>query len=283
MEKKSISITVHPSNGNAEFLTVNDALRQVLDMIEALEEIEINHERCRNIVWRLTDAHTNSPPFSVTAEAFPTSPEVSFVQEAGRVLAHAKEDVTRLMAGDWPTGLGLSAEKSLSRIFERNLKGISYTDVQIDGQPAFTIAPTKARVALEAIQRHESTAQQDDQRTEYGTVEGQVTGLTKHYSDPALLLRERLSGKPVTCVLCPALAEEIGPEHSWREAWQGEMYRFSGELVYGKDGALKKVRATYHEKIAWKDIPLEKFQSTDLVGSRSIREHLDEFWREKFG
>ena len=71
---KSISITVHPSDFSGEFLTVADALHQVLDMIGTLEGIEAGDKAERKIVWRLTEAHTNSPPFTLTAEAFPRDP-----------------------------------------------------------------------------------------------------------------------------------------------------------------------------------------------------------------
>lgn len=61
-------------------------MRQVLDLIEALDRSDAQSEGSAQIVWRLTEAHTNSPPFTVTAEAFPVDPAVSVTLAAQRIV-----------------------------------------------------------------------------------------------------------------------------------------------------------------------------------------------------
>lgn len=282
MSNRSISITIHPSQTEAEYLTVEDAMRQILDMVETLEKSEARSGAERRIVWRLTKAHTNSPPLTVTAEAFPSDPEVSIMYEATRILVHLKEDAERLMSGYSPKWMGPQAERSFSRVLARNLNGIARTEAQLDDMSGFSIVPSKARVAMDAIARDEVRAE-NYERVEIGTAEVEVIGLTKYYNAPALVVRERLSGEKLYCVLSESLARLIGPERSWHEAWQGKMYRFSGEMVFSKDGKLKRINAFQHEDVVWKNVELSDLANVDITAGKAIQEHLDEFWGENYG
>lgn len=281
-KNRTISITVHPSTVKGEYLTVEDALLQVLDIVSAAEASENESDGPRKIVWRLTDAHTNSPPFTVTAEAFSKDPEISVALEAGRALSHLQEDVQNLLDGKRPKWLTPAVEKPLFRALKRNLNGVSHTDVKIDGEHAFVVNPAKAQKAVAWLQ--ENTPQQDNfERTEIGTVEGEVIGLTKHYNAPALVVRERLSGERAVCVLSENLANEIGPNHSWMEVWQDQTHRFSGDLFYGKDGVLKRIKAHFIERVEWVDVPLSRLTEVNIVDDGEIQKHIDEFWGEKLG
>lgn len=281
-KNRSISITIHPSAVKGEYLTVEDAMLQVLDMISAVEAAESSSEASRKIVWQLTDAHTNSPPFTVTAQAFSKDPEVSVALEAGRALSHIHSDVQNLLDGKPPNWFTPEVEKPLVRALKRNLNGISHTSVKIDDLHAFTVSPPKAQRAIDWIEDHKEKPYSLE-RSEVGTVEGEVIGLTRHYNAPALVVRERLSGEKAVCVLSAKLAEQIGPEHSWMEVWQDETHRFSGDLHFSKDGALKRIAASHIEKVAWSDVPLADLRNVNVVDEKSIQEHLDEFWGENFG
>lgn len=282
MGNKSISITVHPSTIKNEYLTVEDAMRQVLDMIETIERTENAKESDRKIVWRLTEAHTNSPPFTVTAEAFSKDPNISVVFEATRVLEHVKEDMNRLFSGESARWIDGSSAKSLAKLLARNLNGISHTEVLFDGQPAISISPSKAKPALRVLERV-TEPETDYARTEMGSIECEVIGLMRHYNSPALQVKERLSGDKIICILSDDLASEIGPRHSWLEAWQGQTHRFSGVLVFDKGGSLRRVNASRHEEISWKKVDFEALRGVDIIGENSIQEHLDEFWGYKNG
>jgi hypothetical protein len=280
---KSISITVHPSDLGGEYLTVSDAMHQVLDMVGALEGIEAGDHSERKIVWRLTEAHTNSPPFTITAEAFPRDPQVSVTLEAERVTKLYAVAVTALLAGEKPVWLESEPGKLLKRALKRNLNGVGHTDVLIEGEAAFSIVPTTARAGLAALERAEIVEVEDRRRTEYGSVEGQVIGLTKYYSSPALIFQERLSGERVPCVLTAELAAKIGPEHAWSEAWEGKYHRVGGQLIYGSDGVLKRINASSHEEIVWTDVPVHALRGIDLLRGQTVQEHIDAFWGERFG
>ena len=145
------------------------------------------------------------------------------------------------------------------------------------------IVPTNARVGLAALEPIGEEAEFELERTEFGSVEGSVIGLTKYYSSPALVFQERLSGKKVVCVLSSKLAAQIGPSHDWAEAWEGQQLRIAGKLIYGKDGSLKRINATYHEEVHWTDVPIANLRDIDVLEGKTVQEHIAEFWGERIG
>src|SRR5680860_220187 len=118
---KSLSITVHPSALNGEFLTVSDAMRQVLDLVETVERIEGAADGQRQIVWRLTEAHTNSPPFTVTASAFSLDPVVSVGIEAERVTSLFAASMDSLLHGNPPDWFDADLIAPLRRVLKLSL------------------------------------------------------------------------------------------------------------------------------------------------------------------
>lgn len=258
-------------------------MHQVLDMIGALESMEAADSAERKIVWRLTEAHTNSPPFTVTAEAFPKDPQVSVALEADRVTKLYAVAVETVLSGERPEWLESEPGKQLRRALKRNLDGVGHTDIMIEGQSPIIIVPTTARLGLAALEPINEENEFELERTEFGSIEGQVIGLTKYYSSPALVFQERLSRKKVVCVLSQKLAAEIGPTHQWAEAWEGQRLRIAGKLIYGKDGGLKRINATHHEEVQWSDISVADLRGIDVLQGRTVHEHIAEFWGDRFG
>lgn len=274
---KSLSITVHPSSLGGDYLTVSDAMRQVLDVVEALERAEGGGDSERRIVWRLTEAHTNSPPFTVTASAFSTDPVVSVDIEATRVAALFAEGINDLLRGADPDSIDADMAAPIRRVLKRNLNGVGQTQITIEGTPTLTVVPATAQIALSALDRLSNAEREASvalRRTEYGAVEGEVIGLIRWNDKPALTLIERLSGEKVTCVLSPKLAEELGPTHKWSEAWESGRVLIAGALHYGDDGALKRVNAESLIGLPFTDIRLADLRDVDLLRGRSVGEHI---------
>lgn len=271
-----------PSTVKDEYLTVEDAMLQVLDMISAAGTYESELDAARKIAWRLTDAHTNSPPLTVTAQAYSKDPEISVHLEAERALSHLDEDMQNLMDEKPPWWLTPAVEKPLDRILTRNLNGISQTRVQIDGEHAFIINSRKAQRVANWIKNYKERLDSLE-RSEIDTVEGKIIGLTRHYNASALVICERLSGEKTFCVLSNELAKKIGSKRLWIEVWQDQIHQFSGDLYFDKDGALKRIVACHIDKEDWSDVPLEQLRNVRVVDNRTIQEHLDEFWGEKVG
>lgn len=279
---KSVSITVHPSDLSGEYLTVSDAMKQVLDMIGALEGIEAGDGQERQIVWRLTEAHTNSPPFTVTAEAYPRDPQVSVAFEAERVTHLYAVAITSVLRGERPDWLESEPGRLLKRALKRNLDGVGHTDVFIQDEEPIIIVPSLARIGVETL-TDPDRPEEELQRTEYGTIECKVIGLTRYYNSPAIIVLERLSSERAICVLTPKLAAQLGPEHQWSEAWDGQSLLVGGKLTYGADGKLKRINASFHEPIKWVAVTNADLNGLNLNGGGTVQEHLNEFWGERFG
>jgi len=274
---KTFSVTVYPDPLAGEFLTVSDALNQVLDMIEALERSEAVNPNERQIVWRLTEAHTNSPPFTLMAEPFPSKPELSVVLEANRVSGLLENDVKDLLEGR-VGGVVIDAMPALKRVIERNTSTITRTEIAFSGSEPFSIRPQNAKKAKAAIERAEIAEREskpDWQRTEYGTVEGEISGLTRWNGKPALDVIERLSEKKFTCVLSEELSEKIGPAHNWSEVWEGHRVNLTGALHYNSDGDLKRADIDDFEDVPWTDITINDLKKFDVLGDKSMDEHLE--------
>lgn len=254
-----------------------DAMRQVLDIVEGLEQSESAEGGARQIVWRLTDARTNSPPFTIVAEPFPIHPSISVALEANRIALGFTGVMRSLLSGDAPEQVEREIVKPLRRTLERNLNGIGKTDITLAGEAVVSIVPQNARVAVLALDRldlEEEASHRDWSRTEYGTVESEVSGLTRWNDKPALVLVERLSGEKFTGVLSDTAAEKIGGEHTWREAWEGRRVFVSGALHYNSESVIKRADIEDLVSVGWTDVSLSDMRKIDILEGRTVADHL---------
>jgi hypothetical protein len=275
---KALTITIHPAAAGAEYLSVSDAMRQVLDVVEALERTEASEVSERTVVWRLTNAHTNSPPLTITAEAFSVDPAVSVAFVATRLLDSFSETVNALLDGRAPAWSDPSALAPLKRALARNTNGIGRTTISTGNAQPIDVVPDRAQRAIAAIEHIAAdvkVAAIDESRIEYGSLEAEISAITRWHGKPALKVIERLSRTETTCVLNSEIADQLGPEHRWHEAWEGGRFLISGAFHYGNDGALKRIDAYEVEDRPWTNVDLSDLKDIDVLEGRSIREHLD--------
>lgn len=275
---KSISITVYPSALGAEYLTVSDAMRQVLDFIDALGRIEATDSGLRQIVWRLTEAHTNSPPFTVTAEAYSIDPLISIDLQATRVSTMFADGLETLLGGMTVPWLDEEIAQSLEKIFLRNQNGIGKTEFFTEGRQTLTVKPENAQIGIHTIGKYIYNDEEDTAHSngiEYGSAEVEVVGIVRWNDKPALSVIDRLGGERATCVLSTGLAEKLGPTHSWHDAWDGRRLLVFGALHYGREGRLRRIDAEDAEEMPWTDVPISDLRNIDILQGRSVGEHLD--------
>jgi hypothetical protein len=273
---KALSITVHPAPLSGEYLTVADAMRQVLDIVEGLESAE-STDGSRQIVWRLTEAHTNSPPFTIVAEPFPLHPSLSVALQANRVASEFARTMEGLLNGHAPDWLEKEFVRPVRRVLERNLNGVGKTDISIEGEAPVSIVPQTAKLAVVALDRlgiDKEAAHRDWTRTEYGTVEGEVQSLTRWNGKPALVIEERLSGEDFTGVIDSELVERIGSEHTWREAWEGRRVFVTGALHFNAESILKRADVLDLVDVPWTKVDLSEVRKMDLLNGRAVSEHI---------
>ena len=273
-KKLSITMCLAPSAGN--YLILSDALNQILDLVDVIVIAETSICSEQQVVWRLTEAHTNSPPFTVAIEPFSVSIDVPVnLTKAESAVKLFDSEFRKLLLGN-PSKLMMNdARKPVERILERNSNGIEQTDIRVNDNDPISIRPKSARIAREAISSASESNKPDWERTEFGMVEGEIHGLTKWKRKPALVITERLSEKPLNCVLSDSLSKKIGPEHQWSEVWEGNCVSVSGTLHYNSEGELRRVEANQIKKIDWTDVPLTRLRNVDVLKGRTLAEHLD--------
>lgn len=236
-----ITIIVEPSAGHGGVLTVDDAMRQVLDFIE-MADVAKPHEVGDALKWMLASATTNTP-FTAVAEAFSADPSLPSVDQEARQAKARLSSVFRSAeeTGELPDWLGKSGRDRLVRIYERTLNGIGRTSILIDDYPLIIVE----RTARSALRRIQNFAPQDEDLSgeEYGSIEARFIEATTHYGKPAIRVRERLSGDRVICILPDRAAQQVGESHSWSEIWQGRRALCVGRIKRDRFGAIASVTA----------------------------------------
>jgi hypothetical protein len=157
------------------------------------------------------------------------------------------------------------------------VNGVGRTAIEVDGKDALNVIPAGAHAALSVIDEArtlERGAAIALRRTEFGAVEAEVAGLTRWNDKRALIIAERLSGNKITCVLSGELADRLGPEHRWSEAWDGGRVLITGALHYGDDGVLKRVTAESLEPRPYTDVSLASLRDIDILQGKSVAEHI---------
>lgn len=273
---ESITIIVHPSAVGDGTLAVADAMRQVLDTLELLEKAAPADDPGR-VVWRLARASTNSP-FTVVAASASLDPTVSVALVAAEQAVRFRTGVRELIEdGTRPAWMDAAALSTAKRLFDRNLNGVGRTDIGfLEGDVIFITRPEAMRATLNVDQIiiRERLRIEDFSRTEHGSVEGHILAATTYYSKPALVLKERLSGDRVTCVLAADLAERLGPNRHLSDVWKGRRVLVSGALFYGDEGHLAKIEALALEEVREEAVDLNELRSLGLAGGLRPAEYL---------
>jgi hypothetical protein len=271
---KALTITIYPAAEDAEYLSASDAMRQVLDLIETLERTESSESGERRIVWRLTEAHTNSPPFTVTLEAFPVNPVMSVDFEAMRLTTGLDDALTSLLDRRDASKIDRAISQPLQRLLRRNMNGIGRTRIAFDEFAVVDIVPQNAQLASTALSEAEAPVE-NQARTEVGSSEVIVNGVTRWNGKHALNVTDRFSQSETTCVLTEDLAEKLGGSHTWSQAWQGRRLMVMGFFHYAKEGSLRRIDAEDAEDMPWTDVDIADLSGIDLLSGISVSDHLN--------
>ena len=287
-DENKVKVVVYPSGGGEDALTVADAMQQVLDYFALLSKAEARDPASRvSVVWRLESATTNSP-FTVEATAISSDPELPVDRQALLARRSLQEGLTKLLRGEAkPLWLDDDAETVIRRVLARNLNGIGRTDILVaEDEPPIILDHRSARRAqnyLDLKAAEEAALVEDLSRKEHGSIEGNAVGLTTHYRKPALVIRERLSGRDLKCVLPVATADSIGSQHQWNEVWSNQRIVVSGLCHYDKLGNLFQIDADEIGRLEARDVSIADIRDPDFSGGLTPQQHLDMLWGQDNG
>jgi hypothetical protein len=251
-----VTITVRSNIGDEGTLTVQDALRQVLDFFDLL-----------------TDAIKPGVPVDVIAH---------------RGKESLKAAIRNLTSGQRPPSwMDRSARAKARSILQRNVNGVGRTDIRFDDQsPVEIIVEKTARAGLLTLEKadiEQAEAELDLSHRENGSVEGELIDATTHYGAPAIRIRERLTKAEVTCAISRDLASRVGQLHNWEEVWAGKRVLVVGEITYNKDGGIGRVLATDILTVEPEPLRFEDIANPNFTRGRSIADHLAELWSGEDG
>jgi hypothetical protein len=264
-----IKITVHPSGAHPDVLTVQDAMRQVLDIFEMLESSP-------GVQWRIISASTNSP-FSVEVEAVSLEPsvDVSVVARAQKQsLAKTFREITH---GKLPSDPEFRVRPT-RRLFSRNLNGVGATDIDFETGEPITVTPRVAQEAIEVLNKKPAPLFETPiAREELGSVEGTLYELGTYYNNPAVRIIENRKKDTVWCKLSEELQAQFQDKATFSDIWQHRRVIVRGRIKYDEDGDIDHVFATDIRRIETREVSLESIRDPGFTSGLSIGEYLDRF------
>lgn len=279
MPSERVTLTVRSNIGEEGPLTVEDAMRQILDFFEVLVDAQEEEENGRSVSWQLVNISMQSP-LEASAEPFAFDPAIAteiIARRAKNRVVHAFNEITT--TGRVPSWVKPSTREKVRRILKRNTNGIGRTDIKIsDSEPIVAIVEKSARAGLLTLDRSDletAAAQEDFSRTEIGSIEGDVIQTTTYHKKPALVIRDRVSGHDVVCVLSSDLADAVGPHHRWDEVWHSRRVLIGGELFYRPDGQVARIGATEFATIEPMELTSVEITDKNFTGGLSPVKYLE--------
>jgi hypothetical protein len=264
-----IKVTVRASGAHLDVLTVQDAMRQVLDIFEMIEKMP-------GVEWKLINASTNSP-FHVEGEAISLEPsvDVSVVARAQKQkLAKNMREITHGRPAIDPD----FEVKVAKRLLSRNLNGVGSTEIDLELGEPITVTPAIAKRAIDALeQRPEPLFEISGAREEIGSIEGTLSDVGTHYNHPAVKIIEVRKKEPVWCRLSAELQPEFHDRASYMDVWQHHRVMVRGRIKYSEDGDIEYILANDIRRIDAREVSLESIRDPDFTGGLSVIEYLDRF------
>lgn len=281
MAPQKVTITIQSNFGEDGPLTVQDSLRQVIDLFELIFMAQGSGEG-EAVSWILQTISKTSP-LAATGEAVTSVPHVSVDEIASRAIASVAEALIALSKGETvPSWMDRDARNKARAFLLRNMNGLGRTDIQFsENAPIVSVNERAARIAIATLDRaelDEAVSERDLSRTEYGSIEGEIAEAVTHYGRPAIRIRERLTGAIVQCVLSQELAERIGQEHNWEEIWSGQRVLVVGEIFYRNDGLVSRVHVTDMQTIAPHPITIQDIADPNFTNGLTPAEHIARLW-----
>lgn len=267
-----ITIVVAPPPSELQGLEIEDAMRQVLDAFQLLIS---SFPADDSITWHLVEARTNSPPFSVVAEARSTRPGVDVDLIAKSQKRNFSKNMRQLTTqGELPSQWRSERLKNIAGDFvRRNRNGVAITRIQVEPTDVINVTPTEAEHAAVAFAAPPKI--DVPPRTVYGSIEGVILQVRTHYEKPAVRLKERVTGEWVWCLIDERASQQIAKEANFDDVWKGRRVRVKGKLAYGTAGKLEHVYAEHIEPIAGTKVDIEQIRDKEFTAGLSPSQYID--------
>jgi hypothetical protein len=285
LTQERVTVIVRPSTSHPDILTVQDAMRQVLDFFDLLTPED---QEGAGLVWNLSVASTNSP-LTVIGEAASLNPaiDVSVIARAQRQAV--AEQLRSYTSGRRPArALSRKRREIYKRIFVRNTNGIGETDAILGSTVSpIQITPSIAAVGISTLSRDEREFDEfvleNRGREEIGSIEGHLLDVGTEYNQPSILIRERKSGAEIWCRVDATVKHEISEASSFEDVWDRKRVIVRGRISYNSDGDIVRVRATSVETVDARRMTFHDIKDNNFTDGLSINEYIDRLREGEIG
>jgi hypothetical protein len=278
-ERVVVVIDTEPTGSGA--LTVQDALSQVSDLFE-LATVPMGGESSEMVVWRLVGASMNSP-LRIVAEAFPVRESVSqdVVREHSRRFMRSIRALTSgEVPSEWRHG---RARKAVERVVRRGRTGVPFMELQLvqddvgrDASASIdSILVTRQELAAADSVLSRETPKRASQRRTLGSHEGTLVRVERRAGKPTLVIRSRLYGNEIDCIVDDDLRDTFALEANFEDVWRGRRVRIDGTLVYGPSGSLEQIAATGLHLVTHRPVPTESLIDRSITSGLEVTKFLD--------
>ncbi len=272
-----VKVVVQPSASHPDILSIQDAMRQVLDFFDLLTPED---EDSTHFVWNLKVATTNSP-LTVEGEAVSLSPDLDVTVLAVRQKAILEDSLNAIRQGKIPSKfLSRRRRTTLRRLFVRNMNGIGRTEAILTtpNEPVL-VTPKIAQQGVRFLDIEDSEMDslllKDRQREERGSLEGVLLDVGMEYNRPAILIRERKSGRDIWCRVSEEQSQEISSSATFADVWSRKRVLVKGRIRYDKDGNITRVFADSIRSISPRKMMVRDISDRDFTYGLDVRSYLD--------
>ena len=273
---EKVTVTVRASGAHPDVLTVQDAMRQVLDVFDLLTS---GPDGGQGVQWRLVKATTNSP-FYAEGEAVSFEPAVNISVVARAQKVTAALGLRQIAEGHLPDQWDDNRLKAAKRIYQRNLNGVGSTDIDFQNVEKVSVTPRFAQSAIAVLAAATPALALYDMaraKGEVGSVEGVFEHLSTYRNQPAIGITDARTGSIVWCVLSPELQKRFADKAEFEDFWEHSRIIVRGWVRYGANRSILNVMADDIGRIETKAVPLTAIRDPRFTGGLSISEYLDRF------
>lgn len=256
-----LTVVITPPGDGQEGLTVEDAMRQVLDFFRL---VEASSDAEDTVVWRLIEAKTNSPPFSVTGEAISCYPEVDVDLIAKTQKDNFESYYRDVQQGRIPEKWQTKEIRNIAKnFFHRNLNSIAKTSINLTADRKVELTPDVA-LAAEAIFQ-EPIKKLTKRPTIFGSIEGPLVEVGTHYHRPAILIKDRITGDDIWCIVPDEFRKEIANKADFDDVWSERRVNVRGKIEYDNAGIISRVYAYQITRIHAREVRLEEIRDPSFT------------------
>ena len=278
---ETIKIVVEGNDEQGGYLSVDDALNQVLDSLDLVGAAMDERDR-KDLDWRLVNV-TMSSPLAVSVEPICKDRDRSDFSPTVRGATDRTVRILRSLVETqrMPSGMTQAEREIVKKIVKRNTFGVGRTVYHWPGleEPVRITAPV-ARKVLEEINTTSNKGGAAFQGIELGSIEGDVVEAITHYGRPAFRVRNRVSEQEIICEIPSARSSEIGRKHSWDEVWAGQRYLVTGVISRKPNGDIAHLLVDDIRSVHVEKVDIGRIADPDFTGGKSPVEYCDEMWGE---